>query len=71
MTDQMIIDRLRKVSTDLRQDVQTYGTEHHVSLEAAEEVRNNRCADMCDLIADELDENLKYQAELKKKEDAA
>ena len=67
MTDQMIVTRLRKVSFELRQDIHEYGTENKVSLDAADEIRRNNCANMCDLIADELEDGLKEAAEHIKK----
>lgn len=64
MTDQMIIDRLRKISGDLRQDKQQYATAHNVSIDAADEVCRAGCANLCDLIADDLAENIEYQKKL-------
>ena len=64
MTDQMIIDRLRKISGDLRQDKQQYATAHNVSIDAADEVCKAGCANLCDLIADDLAENIEYQKKL-------
>ena len=60
MTNKMIISRLTKVADDLKMDIQTYATQHHVTLEAADEVRRGRCADMCELIAEELREEDDY-----------
>lgn len=70
MTDQMIINRLRTVSADLRMDKQQYATAHNVSIDAADEVCRAGCANLCDLIADDLDESLKYQEQLKKEEES-
>ena len=64
MTDQMIIDRLRKISGDLRQDKQQYATAHNVSIDAADEVCRASCSNLCDLIADDLAENIAYQQKL-------
>lgn len=64
MTDQMIIDRLRRVSADLREDKQQYATSHNVSIDAADEVCRAGCANLCDLIADDLAENIEYQKKL-------
>ena len=64
MTDQMIIDRLRKVSADLREDKQQYATAHNVSIEASDEVCRAACSNLCDLIADDLAENIEYQKKL-------
>lgn len=62
MTDQMIITRLRKVSGELRMDKQAFATAHNVTLDAADEVCRESCANLCDLIADDLQEGLDYQA---------
>ena len=67
MTDQMIIDRLRRVSADLREDKQQYATSHNVSIDAADEVCRAGCANLCDLIADDLAENIEYQKKLQDK----
>ena len=67
MTDQMIITRLRKVSAALTQDLQEYATQNHITLDAADEVRRKSCANMCELISEELEEGLKIEAEHIKK----
>ncbi len=64
MTDQMIITRLRKVSADLKQDKQEYATQHNVTVDAADEVCRQACSNLCDLIADDLQEGIDYQQKL-------
>ncbi len=64
MTDQMIIARLRKVSADLKEDKQQYATAHNVSIDASDEVCRQACANLCDLIADDLQEGIDYQQKL-------
>lgn len=61
MTDAMIIQRLRKISADLRRDKAEYATEHSVSIDASDEVCRASCSNLCDLIADDLQECIDYQ----------
>lgn len=69
MTDQMIISRLRKVSNDLRMDKAEYATEHSVSIDASDEVCRAGCANLCDLIADDLQEGIEWQQKQQKEKD--
>ena len=67
MTNQMIIQRMRRIATDLRQDKQQYATSHNVSIDAADEVCRAACSNLCDLIADELEDEDAYIMEQEKK----
>ena len=64
MTNQLIIERMRRIAADLRSDKQQYATAHNVSIDAADEVCRAGCANLCDLIADELADEDAYMKEL-------
>lgn len=65
ISDQMIIDRLRRVCEDLRLSNTDFGTKYHVSEAAAADAKVYKACAVLEVIADELEE---YQQEAERKQ---
>lgn len=66
VTNKMIIDRCRKIVEDFSLSDSDFSTKYHVSVEQARFAKEMRCTTTLEMIADDLEDEDKWQEEQKK-----
>jgi hypothetical protein len=66
VTNKMIIDRCRKIVEDFSLSDSDFSTKYHVSVEQARFAKEMRCTTTLEMIADDLEDEDKWQEEQKR-----